>query len=988
MIGAEIKSDSLVSQIVSSKKLLESIFDSILDPIYVVDENHTVKKANKAFLRTVGKMDFKEVVGKKCHQLMIGSQTVCKNCAVSNVMQTGTTQKIIHKYHPKTKEEIYFETFCYPVEFEDEENCVIVHMTDVTRRQSLEKRAERQNKRLILLHEIAKSMHKSVQLNTLLKEILDGIIKLGYKRATVYLINEEDNLLEGVISTEMSASEIQKIRMPIKDDDSIVSNIIKKKKPILISDVSKTEKFSEDKLFAKVKRKSFLALPLIIATRIIGLLAVDNKEAPLMVSANAMKALQLFASDVALSINRALLIDRLNSFNQRLKDQIRRATIDLRAKNIRLKEVDKMKTELLSVVSHELRTPLTSIKGYSSLLLTEKFGPLTNEQKESMEVINIESDRLKDVINDVIELSKLVSGKETLVLEPADINDVIRSAIDLLENEASTKEVNIHFNPVESEKIVIDVDKIKHALFHLISNAIKYNKPQGSVSIFVTNNPYFMQVSVKDTGIGIEQEDIDKIFEKFSQLEEHMTRGGTGAGVGLSIVKEIVELHTGDIWVKSVPGKSSMFTFTIPRDIKTPGKNVEDQELAKTLEELETVRTISNIMHTDIELENLLELILKSIQNSVGLDRVRLYLLSNSGKKMQGVIGIGTPNMSKIEIDVKKDEILQKIFKTKKANIYRYYGDKAVNKILDKDENSPFAAVPLMVKNKVIGILTADNIYSNKIITRQNLRSLTMFANTSAVAIENARLMDSMEQQVRERTKKLTEANEQLKKMDEQKDEFMSYVSHELRTPLTSLIGYSKLLISGAIPEMQHDESIRIINTEATRLKLMIDDYLDLAKMEAGKIQMNKELTDIITLIKEVLLIMTPLAQEKNLKVDFNFDEIGSVNVDPGKIKQALYNLVGNAIKFTDKGGIKVELKDKGKQIQIDVVDNGAGIAKEDFEKVFDKFKQIQHNVERSKGSGLGMPITKQIIESHNGKIWFDSEPNEGTTFSFTLPKK
>ncbi|MBW2987457.1 GAF domain-containing protein, partial [Candidatus Woesearchaeota archaeon] len=869
-----------------------------------------------------------------------------------------------------------------------EDKCVIVHMSDITKRQSLEKRADRQNKRLILLHEIAKSMHKSVQLNTLLKEILGGIIKLGYKRATVYLINEEDNLLEGVISTDIGATDIQKIKFPIKNDDSIVSSIIKSKKPILISDVSKTKRFAHDKLFLNVKRKSFLAIPLIIATRIIGLLAVDNKEEPLVVGDSAMKMLQLFASDVALAINRALLIDRLNSFNQRLKEQIRRATIDLRAKNIRLKEVDKMKTELLSVVSHELRTPLTSIKGYSSLLLTDKFGTLTKEQKESMEVINIEADRLRDVINDVIELSKLVSGKETLVLEPADINEVIKSAMTLLESEARKKEVDIHFAPVKADSIVIDVDKIKHALFHLISNAIKYNKPKGSVTISVKNNPYFLQISVEDTGIGIEQENIDKIFEKFSQLEEHMTRGGTGAGVGLSIVKEIVELHTGDIWVKSIPGKSSMFTFTVPRDIKLSRKSIEDQELSKTLEELETIRTISNVMHTDIDLKNLLELILKSIQNSVGVDRVRLYLLDNSGLKMEGVIGIGSPNMSKIHIDVNKDEIVQKIFKTKKANIYRYYGNQAVNKILEKDENSPFAAVPLMVKNKVIGILTADNIYSNKIITKQNLRSLTMFANTSAVAIENARLVDSMDHQVKERTRKLTEANDQLTKMDKQKDEFMSYVSHELRTPLTSLIGYSKLLLSGAIPEDQHKESIRIINTEATRLKLMIDDYLDLAKMEAGKIQMNKEPTDIISLIKEVLLIMTPLAQEKGLKVDFNYDDVNAVNIDSGKIKQALYNLVGNAIKFTNEGGIKLRLKEKDSEVQIDVVDNGVGIAKEDYDKVFDKFKQIHHNIGQSKGSGLGMPITKQIIESHSGKIWLDSEPGKGTTFSFTLPKK
>ncbi|MBW3012806.1 GAF domain-containing protein, partial [Candidatus Woesearchaeota archaeon] len=857
------------------------------------------------------------------------------------------------------------------------------------KRKTLEKETDKQNNRLLLLHEISKSMHSTVQLNVLLKQILDGILKLGYMRATIYLINEEDNLLEGVVSTFFKQSEIQDTRIPIKKDNSVLASVIENRKPVFIPDTSDA-KLNKDALVSKAERKSFLALPLTIASKIIGILTVDNRDKPLLLAEDDMKVLQLFASDVALAINRALLIDRLNSFNQRLKEQIKKATIDLRAKNIRLKEVDKMKTELLSVVSHELRTPLTSIKGYSSLLLSNKFGALTKEQKEGMEVINIESDRLKDVINDVIELSKLVSGKEQLVLEPANINSVIKSCIELLKPAAKAKDIKIYFKPQNFKKIVIDVDKIKHALYHLLSNAIKYNKPDGSVAIIVRNNPYFMQISVRDTGIGIERKNIDRIFEKFSQLEEHMTRGGTGTGVGLSIVKEIVDLHTGDIWVRSIPGKTSTFSFTIPRNIKGTKRTHDEQELAKTIEELETVRTIVNIMHTDIQLKNLLELILKSIQDAIGFERIRLYLVEKDMDKMRGVIGIGTPNMNKIEINVKDDDIVQKIFKTKNAQLYHYYGNETINHILGKEADLPFAAVPLLVKNKVIGLISADNLYSSKIITKQNLRSLTMFANTAAVAIENARLMDSMEQQVKERTKELLDTNEQLKKMDKQKDEFMSYVSHELRTPLTSLIGYSKLLLGGSLSQDQQLESIKIMNTEATRLKFMIDDYLDLAKMEAGKIQMKKEPIDAIELIKEVLLIMTPLAKEKDLEVEFIHDNIDLVDIDSDKIKQALYNLVGNAIKFTKEGAIKIELLDKNEGFQINIKDSGIGIAKEDFEKVFDKFRQIQHSKEmvRAKGSGLGMPITKQIIESHNGKIWFESELGRGTTFSFLLPKK
>ncbi|MBD3259457.1 GAF domain-containing protein [Candidatus Woesearchaeota archaeon] len=988
MIDAERDTDSFISVLTRSKSLLEKVFDSIVDPIYVVDKDHTIVKANLAFLNIIGKKNFNDVIGKKCYRLFAGRKNICRQCAVDQVLKTLQAKKTIHTFAPKTKKKVYFETFCYPAET-DKGNNVILHMIDITKRKDLEQMTERQNNRLLLLHDISKSMHSTIQLNVLLKQILGGILKLGFKRATVYLINEEDNLLEGIISTDMKQKEIQDIRIPINNDDSMVANLIKNKKPILISDVSKL-KLADDTLIKNTKRKSFLALPLTIASRIIGLLTVDNKDKSLFLSENDMKVLQLFASDVALAINRALLIDRLNTFNQRLKNQIKKATIDLRAKNIRLKEVDKMKTELLSLVSHELRTPLTSIKGYSSLLLSDKFGILKNEQREGLEVINLESDRLKDVINDVIELSKLVSGKEQLILEPADVNEVIKSSINLLKKEANTKNIEIHFKPKKCKKLVIDVDKIKHALYHLISNAIKYNKPGGSVSILINDNPYFMQISVRDTGIGIERKNIDRIFEKFSQLEEHMTRGGTGTGVGLSIVKEIVDLHTGDIWVRSVPGKSSTFSFTIPRNIKVTKKSQDEYELAKTIEELETVRTIVNIMHTDIQLKNLLELILKSIQDFVGFDRVRLYLVEKDKNKMRGIVGIGTPNMNKIEISIEDDDVVQKILKAKKANVYHYYDNKDVNRILGKEADLPFVAMPLIVKNKVIGMLTADNLYSSKIITKQNLRSLTMFANTAAVAIENGRLMENMELQVKERTKELLEANERLKKLDKQKDEFMSYVSHELRTPLTSLIGYSKLILGGSLSKEQQLESINIINTEATRLKFMIDDFLDLAKMEAGKIQMNKESTNIKDLIKEVLLIMAPLAKEKNLSIDLTHDSIGLVKIDSDKIKQALYNLVGNAIKFTNKGSIQIELLDKDENIQVNIADTGIGIAKEDFYKVFDKFKQIQHSGKssRAKGSGLGMPITKQIIESHQGKIWFESETDKGTTFSFLLPKK
>ncbi|MBW3011157.1 GAF domain-containing sensor histidine kinase, partial [Candidatus Woesearchaeota archaeon] len=439
------------------------------------------------------------------------------------------------------------------------------------------------------------------------------------------------------------------------------------------------------------------------------------------------------------------------------------------------------------------------------------------------------------------------------------------------------------------------------------------------------------------------------------------------------------------IWVQSTPGESSTFSFTLPKDAQVQRK--PESEYMKTLQELETVRTIFSMLHADFELNQVLELILESIKTTIGFDRIRLYLLDKKKSRLHGVVALGTPDFDKVIVDVKKDKILQEIFVRKKAQVYHFYDNPAINKLLGKESSTPFAAVPLIVKNNVIGLLTADNIFSKKMITRNNLETFNTFANSAAIAIENATLLDETERQVEERTKELTETNIRLRDIDKQRNEFMSYVSHELRTPLTSLIGYSKLMLAGNLAGKQLEDSMKIIHKEALRLKSMIDDYLDLTKMEAGKIQMQRKRTDLYELVDSVIQLMLPQAKQKNLIMVLTGSKITNVMVDQDKIKQAVLNIVSNAIKFTQKGKVTISLKDFKNHFELHVQDTGIGIAKEDFEKVFDKFHQIQHDFHTEKGSGLGMPITKQIVESHGGKIWFESQLGIGSTFSFSIPK-
>ncbi len=825
------------------------------------------------------------------------------------------------------------------------------------------------NNEIILLQEIETSMNNVLELNSLLNLILNGIKKLGFDSASMYLIDEESNIMEGVISTSFSKHVMKSVKIRI-EKSPFLREIIKRKHSVFAENLKEFQFEIEKELLLENNVRSFLCLPLLVEGGVTGILTANITEE--RHNKFDLNILQLFANDAALAINRALLYDKLNNFNKQLRKKIKFATKELRAKNIRLKEADELKTQLLSIISHELRTPLTSIKGYSSLLVNDKIGCLTKEQKECIRIIDEESDKLKTVIDDVLNLSRLVSGKDPLALEKIDIIKIISEVIDSNKKHIEEKEILVNFNYEEVIDLNIDPEKIKQALSHLISNAIKFNKKGGRINIKILNNPYFVQVSVKDTGIGIEKSSIEKIFEEFYQLEDHLTRVGMGTGVGLSIAKEIINLHKGDIWVKSTPGKSSTFYFTLPKNLKPKVVLESDEKFAKTIEELETIRAISGFVQKNFDLKQILHLILQGIRSAVGFDRVRLYLYDKEKSVMNGTVAIGNDSIDKISIDIKPNTFVSKIIHNRKAVLIKDSKETPYNKELGKKSDTPFAAVPLIIRNDVIGLIAGDNVVSGKIITQQNLNSFTAFANNAAIVIEYVRLYEEMEKKVKERTKQL--------------EDFMNYVSHEMRTPLTSLIGYSRLLSADTLDQKSKAESIGILNREATRLKVMIDDYLDLSKLEYGKHELRMKNVDLSKLINDVAKVMVIQSDKKNLHFNYRCNS-AVVNADEEKIKQVLFNLLSNAIKFTEKGKVGIKVADLSDYYLISVSDTGIGIKDEDKEKVFDKFRQIEHGHKTEKGTGLGLIISKKIIESHKGKVWFDSSYGKGSTFYFTLPK-
>ncbi len=230
----------------------------------------------------------------------------------------------------------------------------------------------------------------------------------------------------------------------------------------------------------------------------------------------------------------------------------------------RRKEIEDMKTEFVSNVSHELRTPLTSILGYTSVLLNEKQGELNDKQKKSLATVQMESQRLSKIIEDLLDLSRLESKRANLRFEPINLVEVLNKtqAVNFPKNKGIKFEI---IAPAKLPNVNADKTKMTQVFTNLISNAVKFTKEKGKITIKFTNHKNCIQVDVADTGIGIKKDEIPKLFSKFYQVESHLTKQQSGTGLGLAIVKEIIGLHYGLLAIQSRYNKGTKISFTIPK---------------------------------------------------------------------------------------------------------------------------------------------------------------------------------------------------------------------------------------------------------------------------------------------------------------------------------------------------------------------------------------------------------------------------------------
>lgn len=232
--------------------------------------------------------------------------------------------------------------------------------------------------------------------------------------------------------------------------------------------------------------------------------------------------------------------------------------------NLELKMADQIKTQFLSIVSHELRTPITPMKAQLQMNLAGYFGIVTEKQKTSLEMILRNTERLDRLIGDVLDISKLEAGVMKFDKDRANLNEVVRNAIETMRQKAEDKNIELNLKEEKVENIIMDTDRITQVVINLVNNAIKFTRPGGIINVDILKSDKDAIVKIKDTGIGIKKEDQEKLFKPFVQVDSTDTRKFEGTGLGLSICKGIINSHGGKIWIESELSKGSTFQFTIP----------------------------------------------------------------------------------------------------------------------------------------------------------------------------------------------------------------------------------------------------------------------------------------------------------------------------------------------------------------------------------------------------------------------------------------
>lgn len=398
---------------------------------------------------------------------------------------------------------------------------------------------------------------------------------------------------------------------------------------------------------------------------------------------------------------------------------------------------------------------------------------------------------------------------------------------------------------------------------------------------------------------------------------------------------------------------------------------------------LERIVKVSQILNSTLSVEPLLQIIIQAATELTNTEACSIMLIDKRTGELRFAEATGgaTDALKKVSVPLDNSIAGWVIRKDRPLLIRDAKNDPRWHRGVDETtdfETHSILGVPLKVRDNVIGVLEVVNKKTEEGFNQDDIQIATTLSAQAAIAIENARLLDELQQAYRD-----------LSQLEQIKGDFVSIASHELRTPLAVILGYATFLRDNVTG--QASEQLEIVLSSAMRLRSLIDDMVNLRHIQTDDVQLERSMFSLRQLVSDVTQEFSELATGKQQILTIKFtpsDSPLNIDADSQKIYLALANLISNSIKFTPEGGrIHINVELKGYKYWVNVIDTGIGIPETEYDRIFDQFYQVEPSLTRKyQGMGLGLSIAKGMVEVHKGRIWVESVVGKGSNFTVVLP--
>lgn len=1020
-LNGYLETQNALEEARSTRRFLENLIDAIHDPIFVKDEKHRWVVANTSFEQILG-LPQEDFLGKSDYDLLPKEQADVfweKDDLVLSTEETNVNEEVILWGGELRDISTVKSVFKDP---NTGNKYIVGTIRDITERKRNEELASKRAAQLATVAELSTTIAQTLDPQELLQRVVNLTKeKFDLYHAHIYLLDETgENLRLSAGAFEIGATMVaQGWQIPLEQEQSLVARAARERFGVIVNDVHHDAGFLANPLLPNTR--SEMAIPLLVVDRLLGVLDVQS-DTPNHFTEEDVNIMNALAAQVSVALENARQYHQLQQAFQTAEmlytssAKIAAATSPMEVLNVLLESTDLSEFEYANILLFD--SPwIEEMPSYSKVVASrDQTG--RNQISDLGLAIDMADPRLMQLFQKERFglIDNLFSGSSTGSLIFPFYSGAAQyfatfplwagnSCIGIVLGISSQM---IEISPEEQRRIASLVD---HAATVLESQRLQEEMEARLRELVALQRymsreawaSYQTQAAGDIVGYLLDDGRIRPVTKDAVPMLERIAAGDgafvTPETMAYSVTLSVRGEPIGFFGIKQDDGRSLseediQFLEAVSEQVAQALERARLMEQTqKSAVELQAVAEVSTATSTILEPTSLLQKVVDLTKERFGLYHAHIYLLDQEKKSLQLAAGAGKVGQQmmleswSISVD-REDSIVARTARTQQGQIVIDVTQEPrfmFNPLLPETRSE--LAVPIIVGEELLGVFDVQANIAGR-FSYDDVRTFSTLASQIGVALQNAKLY----------TEQLITV-ERLRELDNMKSAFLANMSHELRTPLNSILGFTQVMLEGLdgpLTDLMTND-LELIEKNGKHLLNLINDVLDLARIEAGRLTLSPEPTNLYTLLNDVILSSTALVGEKDLEIKLIADaeQDWTIELDQIRMRQIFINLIGNAIKFTESGGVYVEMEkiwdvEKGREdrLQVRIRDTGVGIPSNKLEEIFEAFSQVDSSTTRKVGgTGLGLPISRRLVEMHGGRLWAESPgPGLGSTFYLELP--